>query len=153
MQTSILPKQLHNYRKIAICLLMLFAAAMTSLTGCGKKRELAPLSGKVLYKGQPLRFGTVVFEHEYGQPATGAIQPDGTFTLTTRGEGEGTAVSTSRVRVACYEGQNPSSQAAAGEVATLGRSLIPEKYTSFETSGLSVRVRSGANDPVILELE
>ncbi|MEA1952330.1 MAG: hypothetical protein U9N87_13175, partial [Planctomycetota bacterium] len=138
---------------IAILLLMLLLAIATSFPGCGKRhRELAPLTGKVIYKGKPLRFGTVVVEHEYGQPATGAIQPDGTFVLTTRGEGEGTAVTKSRVRVACYEGQDPDKKAGPGQLPALGRSLIPEKYTSFETSGLTIEVHPRVNEPVVLNL-
>ncbi len=132
---------------------MLLLVPVGISTGCGKQRDLAPLSGKVLYQGKPLQFGTVVFEHEYGQPATGVIQPDGTFELTTRGEGEGTVVSTSRVRVACYQGQDPARKTDSGQPTALGRSLIPEKYTSFETSGLTVEVRPDANEPIVLNLD
>jgi hypothetical protein len=94
-----------------------------------------------------------MIEHEFGQPATAAIQPDGTFTVVTRGEGSGTAVGKRRIRVACYEAQDPNREAIGGDEDTLGKSLIPEKYTSFETSGLTVDVQPGRNEPLILELE
>ena len=137
----------------AVSLLALLLAGATGSVGCGQRhRELAPLTGKVTYEGKPLRFGTVVVEHKYGQPATAVIQPDGTFVMATRGEGEGAAVGTYRVRVGCYEGQDPANKAGPGQPTELGRSLIPERYTSFETSGLSVEVRSGANEPVRLDL-
>ena len=81
------------------------------LAGCGKRsRELAPLTGKVTFNGKSLRFGSVTIEHEYGQPATSKIRPDGTFALSTRGEGEGAAVGRRRVRIACFEGQDPARQ-------------------------------------------
>jgi len=138
---------------IALCLLALLLAIGMSAAGCGKRRrQLAPLTGKVIYNGKPLRFGSVVIEHKYGQPATAVIQPDGTFVMATRGEGEGTAVARSRVRIACYEGQDPAKKTAPGQPTVLGKSLIPEKYTSFETSGLTVDVRSGTNEPVVLNL-
>ena len=138
---------------IAVSLLALLLAASTSSVGCGKRhREMAPLTGKVTYEGKPLRFGSVVVEHKHGQPATAVIQPDGTFVMATRGEGEGAAVGRCRVRVACYEGQDPANKPGPGQPTELGRSLIPERYTSFETSGLAVEVRSGANEPVVLNL-
>ena len=124
------------------------------LAGCGEpQRELAPLTGKVLYKGEPLRFGSVMIEHEFGQPATAEIQPDGTFSVVTRGEGGGTAVGKNRVRIACFEGQDPERQVAFVGEDMLGKSLIPEKYASFETSGLTVDVAANGNKPVVLELE
>lgn len=133
--------------------MMLLVAAMTS-AGCGRSdRELTPLTGKVLYEGEPLRFGSVIFEHEYGQPATAAIQPDGAFVLATRGEAAGTVVGTRRVRVACYEGQDPARRPDPDGGGELGRSLIPERFTSFATSGLTVEVRPGANEPVVLNLK
>lgn len=122
---------------------------LTGLPGCGRTdRELAPITGKVLYNGKPLEFGAVMIEHEYGQPATAAIQPDGTFTMATRGEGEGAVVGKRRVRIACYEAQGPG-----GPIDdTLGASLIPAKYTSFETSGLAVDIKPGGNEPIEFNL-
>ncbi len=154
MQTSMVLSRLHGIRPTWGFLLALLSAVAMSSAGCGKEdRELAPLAGKVMYEGEPLRFGAVVFEHEYGQPATAAIQPDGAFELVTRGEAAGTVVGTRRVRIACYEGQNPSRRSGSDGPAELGRSLIPERYTSFETSGLVVEVRPGANEPVVLNLK
>lgn len=146
-----------NRSNFPIVLLLL---ALTTLIafGCGKaRRALAPVAGKVSYQGQPLRFGTVIFQPESGQYATGAIQSDGTFQMTTRGEGDGVAVGKNRVRIVCMEGQDPVKTNAAkqkggrGE-AGLGQALIPEKYSSCDTSGLVIDVRPGANEPVVLEL-
>ncbi len=70
---------------IVSALLALLLAATTSSVGCSQKqRELAPLTGKVIYNGEPLQFGTVMIEHKYGQPASAVIQPDGTFAMATR---------------------------------------------------------------------
>ncbi|MDZ7617563.1 MAG: hypothetical protein U1E05_11190 [Patescibacteria group bacterium] len=128
------------------------AAALLVLTcviGCGKgERDLAPLTGTVLYNGTPLTFGAVMIEHDHGQPATAAIRPDGTFAMATHGEGEGAVVGKRRIRVACYQGQDP----AAPMSDTLGESLIPERYTSFETSGLEVDIKPDGNEPLELTL-
>ena len=138
-------------------LFLSLALAMVVAVGCGgNRRPLTPVTGKVTYQGKPLRFGTVILQPESGQYATGAIQQDGTFMMTMRGEGDGAAVGRNMVRIVCLEGQDPAKAASAngrsrGE-AGLGRSLIPEKYQSCETSGISVDVRPGGNDPVVLDL-
>lgn len=140
--------------KLSYPLLFLAAlAGLGSLAGCGERRPLARVTGKVLLDGQPLQFGTVSFQPEYGQPATAIIQPDGTFTLRTVGEGAGAVVGLNRVRVACYEAQNPNVAAAGlrGE-GDLGRLLIPQRYTAYETSGLTIEVSPGRNEPIVIEL-
>ena len=137
---------------IATFLLALLLAAATGLTGCEKQRELSPLTGKVLYRGKPLPFGSVIIEHKNGQPATGVIQSDGTFEMATRGEGKGVALGTCRVRIACYENGDPAKRSGPNPPNTLGRLLIPQKYTSFETSGLTVNVLPDANEPVVFDL-
>ncbi len=127
------------------------AVATATLTGCGRSgNELAPIGGKVAYRGKPLTFGSVMFLPKSGPPATGAIQSDGTFSMTTRGLGEGASVGKNRVRVVCFESQDPSSSMYGSEV--LGRPLIPKKYSSWETSGVEVEVRSGVNELVVLDL-
>lgn len=122
-----------------------------SVTGCGRHRALAPVHGKVSYQGKPLGFGTVMFQPESGQPATGIIQPDGTFRMITHGEGDGAAVGKNQIRIACYEGQDPSHEFVPGQ-PTLGRLLIPARYLLCETSGLTTTVQPGANEPLVLEL-
>ena len=44
--------------------------------------------------------------------------------------------------MACYEQQRPGAPPPQGELA-LGKSLIPEKYTQFETSGITTTVAAG----------
>jgi hypothetical protein len=139
-------------------LFALLAIAATA-AGCHKPaRTLAPISGKVTYHGEALRFGTVVLQPEAGQFATGVIQPDGTFQMTTLGEGFGVPLGKNKVSIACFEGQNPkfSEPTAANggppRERFRGKSLIPSKYLSFDTSGILVNVRRGVNDPLLLNL-
>ena len=125
--------------------------ATAALTGCGRRgNELAPIGGQVAYRGKPLAFGSVMFLPKSGPPAPGIIQPDGTFKMTTRGLGEGASVGKNRVRVVCFESQDPSSSMFGSEI--LGRPLIPKKYSSWEISGIEINVRSGVNEPVVLDL-
>jgi hypothetical protein len=46
--------------------------------------SLVPVKGKVTFKGQPLTKGVIRFEPDgYGRHASGALQPDGSYVLTT----------------------------------------------------------------------
>jgi hypothetical protein len=136
------------------------AAVAISMPGCGKaQRERAVVTGKVTYNGKPLRFGTVILEPEMGQYSTGAIQPDGTFRMTTRGEGDGVPVGKCRVRFVCFSNQDPAAKPASAENdgtpnegPPLGEPLIPEKYLSSATSGITVDVKPGDNEPLVFEL-
>lgn len=123
-----------------------------TVVGCSRGPEIAPVKGKVLYNGQPLKFGGVMFQPEAGQPARGEIQPDGTFTLTTNRFGDGATVGRNRVRVACNEAQDRSTDEGDGE-RPLGKLLIPRRYTDIDTSGIVVEVKRRENDNVLIELK
>lgn len=113
---------------------------------------MVPVTGKVIYNGKPLEFGTVTFQPSHGQPARGDIQPDGTFTLSTYRLNDGAVLGKHKVRVACYESQRPGTVKAPGETS-LGKLLIPSKYTSFEQSGFSAEIHDGENPPLVFELK
>jgi hypothetical protein len=130
-------------------------AVLSMTLGCGGQEELAPASGKVLYKGKPLAFGSVMFQHASGgQPSQGEIQPDGTFEMSTFDANDGARIGPNLVSIFCYESQDPArkAQRSAGE-QSLGRLLIPRKYTLFSSSGLRVDVSPEKNDPFVFELQ
>lgn len=137
-------------RLAVVCCLLLLSVA----TGCGSSGpQMAPAKGKVLYKGQPLKFGGVLFQPLKGEVAHGEIQPDGTFTLYTHFEGDGAIVGQHLVSVTCYEGQNPQAGGSAEKERTLGKLLIPEKYTNCESSGLKFEVKPSTDNEFTLELK
>jgi hypothetical protein len=130
-------------------------AVLLTVLGCGGPEELAPASGKVLYKGKPLAFGSVMFQHTSGgQPSQGEIQPDGTFEMSTFDANDGARIGPNLVSIFCYESQDPArkAQRSAGE-QSLGRLLIPRKYTLFSSSGLRIDVSPNKNDPFVFELQ
>jgi hypothetical protein len=134
--------------------LFMLASLFSAAGGCGSNRlPVAPAEGKIIHQGQPLAFGSVMFQPTKGPPARGVIQPDGSFRLSTYGDNDGAVIGSHRVRVACFESQKPSSggNSASKEIIGLGRSLIPERYSNLETSGLRVEVKA-ANEPFVLDL-
>jgi hypothetical protein len=63
--------------------------------GCGGPTGLVPVSGKVLYRGEPAA-GAVVYFHRQTEPGSpssmipfGVVEEDGTFSLSTDGLGKG----------------------------------------------------------------
>jgi len=132
---------------LTICVSLLFALP----AGCSRGPQIVPVKGKVLYNGEPLEFGSVMFQPEAGQPARAEIQPDGTFELTTESPGDGATVGPNRVRVTCYEAQGAAASGSEGEMA-LGKSLIPRRYTDVDTSGIVIDVPPGGQDDVVVRL-
>ncbi|WP_428305137.1 hypothetical protein [Lacipirellula sp.] len=125
----------------------------STIVGCGAKPEVVPVSGKVTYNGQPLPYGTVGFQPPQGQPSGAAIQPDGTFKLSTFAEFDGAKPGSYKVKVSCYASQSPSERAKprTGEFST-GASLIPEKYAFVDRSELTAEVPADGTDAIVLEL-
>ncbi|MCA9184822.1 MAG: hypothetical protein R3E01_20010 [Pirellulaceae bacterium] len=67
-------------------------------------------------------------------------------------KGEGAAVGTNQVRITCFPSQKPDATNDGGGELALGRSLIPTHYNSFGSSGLTVDVQPGENEPFNIEL-
>ena len=83
----------HAYFGTLKSLTVIFAL-LGACSGCGMSgganAALIPVKGKVTYKGQPLTQGRVTFESEdTGRRASGKLQSDGSFVLTTYKEGDG----------------------------------------------------------------
>lgn len=133
---------------------VLACAGALLLTGCSGDDGIGkrfPVSGKVTYDGKPLTSGTVNFLPEdpaTGRPATGEIQTDGSYKLTTQTPGDGAMGGKYKVSISAYETdmsktQSPKQGGSADQVVVAqaqGKSLIPIKYTGTDTSGLSATV-------------
>jgi hypothetical protein len=125
----------------------LLAVFAVLVAGCGKpayQLETAPVRGKVTLDGQPLASGYVVVPTARGRMASGRIQPDGTFVMTTYDEGDGVQVGTHPVIV----NELPPDEFAPA--SNQKRVPIPTRYTSAGTSGLTVDVKPDEDN--ILEL-
>jgi hypothetical protein len=78
-------------KKASWCVL----AAAIGACGCGSPAGLVPVSGKVLYRGEPAA-GAVVYFHRRAEPGSaagtipyGIVEDDGTYALATEGLGDG----------------------------------------------------------------
>ncbi len=78
-----------------LILIVATAWSLASAGGCGNSAGLVPVSGKVLYKGEPASGAVVYFHREggSGSPAqpipSGAVEDDGTFSLSSDNLGNG----------------------------------------------------------------
>ncbi len=105
-------------RSIPVRLLaMSLAAALTAWSGCGPGHglNLAKVSGKVMYKGQPVKNGTVFFMPDeakgtVGPPAVGSITSDGSYVMSTDTAGDGVIVGHHKVGITGVEPVSASSQ-------------------------------------------
>jgi hypothetical protein len=135
------------------------------LSGCGQ--STGNVSGKVTYKGAPLRGGTVGFVDSSGRTMGAAMEEDGTFKIKNLPTGEYiVTVETNSVKPPQsseaappalkkgmgappkdaqlpdgYKGSNPAEAAAAN--AAKHYILIPGSYSKKETSNLKHTVVAG----------
>ena len=133
--------------------MILALLAMAAVPGCTRNPRVVPVSGVVMYNDKPLPFGTVLFQPDKGQMAVGEIQGDGTFQLSSYGPNDGAVPGSHRVSVNCYEGQRPGTKQPEGGEVSMGKLLIPLKYTRLGTSGLSANVADAPTENIEIKLE
>jgi hypothetical protein len=140
----------------AICLVVLEA------TGCGSHGpKMIPIHGDVSYNGAPLvnvTQGIVRYSPKQIDPltreATGRIQPDGSFVLTTFQKGDGVVEGEYDITVSAYSSPGLTrEQTESGERRGAPKLMIPEKYLKSNTSGLSDSVKAGHSGYKKLELK
>lgn len=118
---------------------------------------MAPVTGKVTYDGKPVPEGTVTFYPVGGgRPSSGQLQSDGTYVLASTKPGDGALVGKCKVAIESRKVTNaaPAPTSFADELASEDAPppppsnidwLVPEKYSSAESSGLTATVQSGSN--------
>ncbi|AMV40088.1 hypothetical protein [Planctomyces sp. SH-PL62] len=120
-------------------------AILLATTGCGPGNglSLARVSGKVTYKGEPVTFGTILFEPEKSDapPAAGSIGKDGSFVLSTEDPGDGAVVGTHRVAIIGLEELAEADQAAMPDPEK-----SPQEYMMAKTKAGTTPVRSKKAD-------
>lgn len=119
---------------LSVCM---FAVSLLAIAGCGGGPALVPVSGTVYMDGKPLKYaGFVRIEPVNGRAATGKINPaDGTFVMTSRTDDDG-----------CLPGEHPVAVIVSVNVGETNHSLIDRKYSSVETSGLTVNLSRSSGE-------
>jgi hypothetical protein len=129
---------------------VLAVLALSISAGCGgpgvEKPPLAPVTGTVTFKGQPLPTGEVVFQPAEGRPAHGVIENGQISSVQTYEPGDGAPVGD--LKVAIFATESDSSDPSGMGV----KSLIPEKYNDATKSGLTAKVEAGQDNNVELKL-
>ncbi|MDX1946603.1 MAG: hypothetical protein SFU86_14470 [Pirellulaceae bacterium] len=125
----------------------LLGCALLPLAGCGNK-SLAPVKGKVVSGGQPVTEGGLLFTPlaagNTAAPATGIIQPDGTFTLGTEGERDGAAIGKHQVK---YTPPQPTGPEWDGYGTPPAKTYSP--FHGFVPKETEVEIKAGENELTI----
>ena len=126
---------------------------LTMLGGCHRgPASLAPVTGKVAFKGYSLQGGTIVFTRdsskgENGPLAFGKINQDGTYNLYT-GDVLGAPAGCYRVTVTSLA---PSGAQAPGQ--PFSYSLLPDKYRDPEHSELACEIKGDRANSIDFNLD
>jgi hypothetical protein len=141
-----------------IALQLCLVGLITALAGCSGA-TLGKVNGKVVANGQPVTGGTLTFapldasSDNPASPASGQVQADGTFVLTTLKDGDGAAVGKHKVS---YIWPARKGRENWDETAPNPGPPPPETISPFE--GLKVKepaeveIKAGSND-ITVELE
>lgn len=135
--------------------------AVVSLTflGCGgggggagyKELKLAPVSGVVKVKGQPVEKPVVTFYPESGPTGIGVGNEQGEFTVKTNGQ-NGAPVGQCKVTVTSASSQNEFPPSDGNEMQLLKKPRLNAKYASPDTTDLFVEVTADGNSELQLDL-
>ena len=122
--------------------ILLAVALLTVAGGCSDGRpKRVPVSGQVLIDGKPLAFGVVQVIPANDRPATGKLDSEGRFQLTTFDTNDGCVSGVHKVAVIANESMGARAQ----------KWHAPKKYIDSANSGLSINV-SQPTDSLKIEL-
>lgn len=128
----------------AMIRLVLLLGPLVLALGCGGPSEpkLVQVKGKITYKGQALPGGTVAFLGSGGYRAVAPIMRDGQYSLKAPlGDVQVAVVTRTPTPEKMKKGQRPAVREVNMPPGVNPKSLPPEKYERFDTSGLTATVK------------
>lgn len=137
---------------IGLALASLFAVGCSS-----NQNPTGKVSGKVTYQGQPVTGGSVTFvpigsgsgtagNANAGKPASGNVESDGTYKLTTYTKDDGAVIGKARVSYSA-----PTPQLPEGKTLKSGETMPKSPFDGLQPKVAEVEVKSG-NNPIDIEL-
>lgn len=122
----------------------LLVAAVMLCSGCGRGDLTYAVRGKVMYQGQPIQHGTVMFNPVDAAlpPVLGRIQSDGTYEVSAAPGEYGIVVTVMSETNSDLEPDDPGYKPA--------QSLIPERYSNPRATPLKASVSEKEN---VVDLE
>jgi hypothetical protein len=123
----------------SIFVLAILAAACTT----SDNPKTYPVKGKVTYRGKPVTSGMVMLTpQDRGHAATGDLDKDGIFGLTTFKKDDGAVPGKYQVAVKVF----PSEGAGLPGAEFAGKAPpVPLKYMNEASSGLTAEIKAGDN--------
>ena len=136
------------------------ALATLHVVGCGGNDglRLVDAGGSVTFNGNPLANAQIVFAPDSkSRVAYATTDEEGEFRLGTIAPGDGALVGRHRVSVIARGPAKPPEPGSPGalmpdEYPVLGDPLIPEKYFTAVTSGLTAEVVAGGDNLFVFSL-
>ena len=147
-------------------LLRLAGVVLLAMTAsCGPSRPaMAPVTGTVLYQGEPVEKASVTFLARSGRPGYGETDRKGRFSMLTFEPNDGAVLGEHVVTIAKWirvdDGDFHGAQAIRrlpstihpGEVVTLAN-FLPERYADARRSALKVTVAADNENDFTFELK
>ena len=127
---------------------LLVIATALCLVGCDSS-GLTTVTGKVTYNGEPVPTGTISFVSADKPTAYGEIGPDGSYSLMTNKPGDGAMPGSYQVTVIALEDMGDR---MPEDRNPLPPPVVPNKYSSAGTSGLTAEVEAGKENVIDFDL-
>lgn len=124
-----------------LVLSLVLAIGFLTSSGCSKEPKIVPVSGMVTLDGQPLTYGHIQILPAGWRPASGKLDGNGRFTLTTTNVNDGCPIGTHPVVILAGESITPEKT----------KWHAPSKYADASTSQLTVTI-TGPIDDLKIEL-
>jgi len=144
-----------NKRMWICCVFLLCCVAMSSVPGCGKRKDkwteqrppVYVTTGQVLNNGVPVDKAVVKFQpiDSVGKPGFAVTDADGRFEVQTFDPGDGLTAGKHRVaiqKVQLVDAQGNVLERLVDDRPTTEQHLLPEKYSTFSKSGLEVTIEA-----------
>lgn len=151
------PESLRSQLSVSLVCLAGLGIAV-GIVGCGSGGHgTAPVKGKVTYDGKPVTGGNLTFaplgggtQADVGKPASGDVQSDGSYTLTTYMQADGAVIGKHRVSYSAPTVETPEYKDEDFKVAEDGTTIPPEPPPAGPFEGLipkqtEVEVKAGEN--------